>query len=127
MKHNVTMEVVEDGLAAFSKRVLANARKLDRGESIEDKTVIYFENAYDMFKMLTTERVRLMRELRSAGPVTITILADSLGRNKRAVSRDIAAMRAAGVLKTSYVTNTGHGRKLLIKPVAKRIELKSTI
>jgi len=127
MKHKVTMEVVEDGMKAFSKRVLSNARKLDRGEPLEGKTVIYFESASDMLRMLTTERVRLMEELREAGPVSITILAGKLGRNKRAVSRDVAAMREAGVLKTKYVSNAGHGRHLIVSPASKKIELKSEI
>jgi predicted transcriptional regulator len=68
-----------------------------------------------------------MRELRTAGPLSITILADSLGRNKRAVSRDVTAMREAGVLKTKYVSNAGHGRHLIVMPAAKRVELKSTL
>jgi predicted transcriptional regulator len=127
MKHKVEMQVVEDGMKAFFKRAHENARKLDRGEPLEGKTVIYFESASDMLRMLTTERVRLMEELREAGPVSITILAGKLGRNKRAVSRDVAAMREAGVLKTKYVSNAGHGRHLIVSPASKKIELKSEI
>jgi predicted transcriptional regulator len=127
MPHKVKIEVVEDGMDAFFKRVRSNARKLDRGEPIPNESVIFFESSIDMLRMLTTERVKLMRELRAAGPVSITILADKLGRNKRAVSRDVTAMREAGVLKTKYVSNAGHGRHLLVMPAAKRVELKSTL
>jgi len=127
MAHKVKIEIVKDGMDAFFKRAHSNARKLDRGEPIPSETVIYFENSIDMLRMLTTERVRLMRELRATGPLSITILADSLGRNKRAVSRDVTAMREAGVLKTKYVSNAGHGRHLIVMPAAKRVELKSTL
>jgi predicted transcriptional regulator len=112
---------------AFFKRVRANARKLDRGESLPNESVIFFENSVDMLRMLTTERVKLMRELRTKGPISITILADSLGRNKRSVSRDVTAMREAGVLKTKLVPNAGHGRQLIVSPAAKRVELKSML
>jgi predicted transcriptional regulator len=114
-------------MEAFSKRVIANARKLDRGEPLPNETVIFFESSVDMLRMLTTERVKLMRELRIKGPISITILADTLGRNKRSVSRDVTAMREAGVLKTKLVSNAGHGRQLIVMPAAKRVELKSTL
>lgn len=127
MPRKVTVAIVEDGMDAFFKRVRANARKLDRGEPLPNESVIFFENSVDMLRMLTTERVKLMRELRTKGPISITILADSLGRNKRSVSRDVTAMREAGVLKTKLVSNAGHGRQLIVMPAAKRVELKSTL
>ncbi len=127
MPRKVTVAIVEDGMDAFFKRVRANARKLDRGESLPNESVIFFENSVDMLRMLTTERVKLMRELRTKGPISITILADSLGRNKRSVSRDVTAMREAGVLKTKLVPNAGHGRQLIVSPAAKRVELKSML
>jgi predicted transcriptional regulator len=127
MPRKVTVAIVEDGMDAFFKRVRANARKLDRGEPLPNESVIFFENSVDMLRMLTTERVKLMRELRTKGPISITILADTLGRNKRSVSRDVTAMREAGVLKTKLVSNAGHGRQLIVMPAAKRVELKSTL
>jgi len=125
MRHKINVEVVEDGFKAFFKKTHERARALDRGEKIPSETTVYFESAADMFRMLTTQRVRLMQELRETGPVSITILADSLGRNKRAVSRDVSSMREAGVLKTEYAANAGHGRRLIVKPIAKRVELKT--
>jgi len=115
------------GIDGFFRRARAHAQALDRGEALPNEMVIAFENPSDLLRMLSAEKQRLMDSLREAGPVSITVLADKLGRNKRAVSRDVSLMRHHGLLKTKYVSNAGHGRNLVVMPVAKRIELKSTI
>ncbi len=127
MARKIKIIVDKTGIDGFFRRARAHACALDNGEPIPDESVIAFENPLDMFRVLTTERVRLIGSLRETGETPISELAIRLGRNKRAVSRDVSAMREAGVLKTKYVTNPGHGRQLLVMPAAKKVELTSTL
>jgi len=127
MAHKTKIIIDKTGVDGFFRRARVHAQALDRGEVLPSETVIAFEDPTVLLRMLTTEKQRLMESLREANPVSITALADKLGRNKRAVSRDVSLMRHYGLLKTKYVTNAGHGRNLVVMPVAKRIELKSTI
>ncbi|MDP9039739.1 MAG: hypothetical protein M3O02_10775 [Acidobacteriota bacterium] len=50
-----------------------------------------------------------------------------LGRNRRAVSRDVTTLKEHGLVTTRYVTNPGHGRNLVVRRAAKRLELKAAI
>ena len=118
---------VTEGAEGFFRRAHAHARALDAGERLPNEVVIAFENPVDMMKMLTVERLRLLNSLREAGETRIADLADRLGRDKRAVSRDVNAMRVPGLILTKYVTNAGHGRNLVVMPSAKRLELKTAI
>jgi predicted transcriptional regulator len=119
--------VDKTGIDGFFRRTLAHARALDRGDRTPNDSIIAFESASDMLRVFNSERVRLIETLRTTGPVSITILAETPGRNKRAVSRDVAAMRQACVLKTELVSNAGNGRQLIVMPAARRVELKSTL
>lgn len=124
-KIRVTLE--KDGVNAFFHRIAKTARALDRGEEIPDEIVISFEDPVAMFRVMSVERIRLIEDLREKGQAPITELAMRLGRNKRAVSRDVSALREYGLLATRYVANAGHGRNLLVMPSAKRVELSAAI
>lgn len=127
MTRKVSVVVDKAGAEGFFRRAREHARVLDAGEDLPDETVIAFEDPADMMKMLTSARIRLLASLRQDGEVRITDLAARLGRDKRAVSRDVIAMREHGLLLTKYVSNAGHGRNLVVMPSAKRVELKAAI
>lgn len=110
----------------FFGRVLHNARKLDRGEDIEPGITITFEDPLEMLEILTSKRLRLLREAKS-GAVPIASLASQLKRDIRAVSRDVSRLEKAGLLRTSYQTNPGHGRFKVVEPVAKEFVLTASI
>lgn len=127
MTRKVKISVDPSGAEGFFRRAREHARALDRGEVLKEEAVIAFEDPADMMHMLTTERIRLLGSLKRDGAAPITDLALRLGRNKRAVNRDVVALREHGLLATRYVTNTGHGRNLVVSPAAKRLELKASI
>jgi predicted transcriptional regulator len=78
-----------------------------------------------MMKVLSAERIRLLRASKKATPVSV--LADSLKRNLRAVSRDIDLLESFGLLRTHYVPNPGHGRRRIVEASAGKYQLTATI
>ena len=127
MSRKISIIVDREGAEGFFRRARAHARALDAGERLPDEVVIAFEDPVDMLKMLTVERLRLLSSLREVGETRVGDLAERLGRDKRAVRRDVNAMREHGLVLTKYVVNAGHGRNLVVMPLAKRMELKAAI
>lgn len=127
MERRVSVIVDASGPAGFFKRAKAHARMLDRGERVPAETVIAFEDPADFLRVVTSERMRLLSALSESTESPITELASRLKRNKRAVSRDVAALKDYGLLLTKYATNAGHGRNLVVMRAAKRLQLKAAI
>lgn len=127
MARKVSITIDKSGADGFFRRARDHARALDKGESIRAETVIAFEDPADMVRMLTTERIRLLSFLREEGAAPLTDLANRLGRNKRAVSRDVSALSEHGLLITRQVANPGHGRRLIVSPAARILKLRAAI
>jgi predicted transcriptional regulator len=107
-----------DGFKGFRKRSLERARKLDRGELLEPEKILTFENA---IKTLTRARIGVYRKVKEQQSISITALAGSLKRPREAVSRDVTALNSVGLVKLRNVSNPGHGRVVMVSPVAKKI------
>jgi predicted transcriptional regulator len=110
----------------FFERVRAHAARLDRGQSISSGITITFEDPLEMLEVLTAERVRLLRKAK-AGAAPVADLASALRRDVRAVSRDVDRLEKAGLLRTSFETNPGHGRRKIVEPVAHEFHLTANL
>ena len=106
----------------FFHRVRGRAEKLDRGESLPAEMTISFEDPMELISILTSERVRLLRRAKG-GSMPISVLADGLKRDVRAVSRDVVVLEKAGLLRTSYRANPGHGRLKIVEALARGYRL----
>jgi DNA-binding MarR family transcriptional regulator len=62
-----------------------------------------------------------------AGAAPVADLASSLKRDVRAVSRDVDRLEKAGLLRTSFQTNPGHGRRKVVEPVAREFCLTANL
>ncbi|MGD0830766.1 MAG: hypothetical protein ABR907_07475, partial [Terracidiphilus sp.] len=109
----------------FFDRVRSHTAKLDRGEVISPSISITFEDPLEMLNVLTAERVRLLRWAKT-GSQPIAELASGLKRDVRAVSRDVVRLEKAGLLRTSYRINPGHGRYKVVEPVARKYNLTAS-
>jgi len=118
--------LTNDGAKGFFARAREHARKLDRGEPIAPELVVSFENADDMLRLLSAERVRLLAVAKKR-PVSVSELAIGLKRDTRAVSRDIDRLESFGLLQTRYEVNPGHGRRRIVEPQATRYRLVANI
>lgn len=110
----------------FFERMRAHAAKLDRGQSISPGITITFEDPLEMLEVLTAERVRLLRRAKK-GAAPVADLASALRRDVRAVSRDVDRLERAGLLRTSFQTNPGHGRRKVVEPVAREFCLTANL
>jgi len=110
----------------FFDRVREHAKKLDRGVSLPAEITITFENPSELLSVLTSERVRLLRRAK-AGSLPISDLASGLRRDVRAVSRDVLLLEKAGLLRTSYRANPGHGRLKIVEPIAREYRLTASL
>lgn len=110
-----------DGFEGFRKRSLVRAKKLDRGELLEPEKILTFDE--NTFKSLTRARIGVYRRVKEK-EISITALAVSLKRPREAVSRDVTALQSVGLVKLRNVPNPGHGRVVMVSPVAKKIFLE---
>ena len=117
------VEIRTDGVQGFFERARETARKLDRGRRIAPEFTVTFENPEDMLRCLTNQRARLIREIKAAEATPISELAAKLRRNRRAVDRDVSVLESAGLLRTRYESNPGHGRVKIVEPVARQYQL----
>jgi len=111
---------------AFFNRLRERAKKLDRGETMPPGITITFEDPIDLLKVITSERVRLLRRVKEQSQ-QISALATDLKRDVRAVSRDVSLLEQAGLLRTSYRTNPGHGRLKVVESVAQEYKLIASL
>ena len=115
-----------DTVDGFFARARARSRKLDLGEKLVPEIVISFEDPADMLRVLSAERVRLLRLARKK-PMAVSELAGGLNRDARAVSRDLDLLEHFGLLRSRYEANPGHGKRRIVQPLASRYQLEATI
>jgi len=120
------IRISNDGVKGFFERAHKLAKKLDRGEAPDPEITISFENAADMVRVLSPERVRVLRAAKK-GAVSVSTLANGLKRNTRAVSRDVDLLEQFGLLSTRYRVNPGHGKLRIVEPRAAQYHLVATV
>lgn len=126
MNRNTKVRVVADGADGFFTRAREHARKLDKGEELTPEITISFESASDMVRVLSEQRIRLLRVARER-PTAVSDLASGLKRDTRAVSRDVDLLETFGLLKSHYETNPGHGKRRIVEPRAAQYRLVANI
>jgi len=110
----------------FFSRVRQHAQMLDRGETLPAEIRITFEDPLELLSVLSAERVRLLQRAKT-GALPLAELASGLKRHTRAVHRDVAILENAGLLRTRYQTNPGHGRRKMVEAVAQRYNLSADL
>jgi len=120
------VRISNDGVKGFFGRAREHARTLDRGGELAPEMTISFENASDMMRILSPQRVRVLRVARQ-GAAPVSRLASGLKRDTRAVSRDIDLLEQLGLLRTWYQANPGHGRRRIVEPCAAKFQFVATV
>ena len=110
----------------FVQRSIDRAKKMDRGVKLAPEFRITFEDPADFLRAISTERLRVLRTIRTETKPTVSLLAAILKRDRRAVSRDVKLLEELGLLKTRNEANPGHGVMTIIEPLAERYHLETT-
>jgi predicted transcriptional regulator len=118
--------VKTSGTDEFFNRVRGRAKRLDQGESLPAEITISFEDPMELLSVLTSERVRLLQRAKG-GSLPISDLANGLKRDVRAVSRDVVVLEKAGLLRTSYRANPGHGKLKIVEALARGYRLTANL
>jgi len=100
MKKTVTLAT--GTLDEYVERSTERARKIDRGETIEPEISITFADPADLLRVLSLERLRVLRTIRTKKNPTISGLAITLKRDRKAVSRDVKLLESCGLLRTRH-------------------------
>ena len=80
----------------------------------------------DFIAELTPMRFALLR-LSKRGGRSIAKLAAAAGRDKSAVSKDIAKLKNLGLVTVVDTPNAGHGTKRVVTPIARNILIQASI
>ena len=116
-------KVFHDGFEGHVRRSLDRAAKRERGERLEAEKIITFADPLDMVECLTVQRVRLCQVVRKKR-LSISALAEELGRNRGSLTRDVNKLKGLGLLRLREQVNPGHGVVQIVEPVAQRFEMR---
>jgi predicted transcriptional regulator len=116
-------KVFFDGLDGQMERSLERARRMDKGERLEAERIITFEDPLQMIECLTVQRIRLCQMVRKKR-LSISALAEELGRNRGSVTRDVNKLRKFGLLRLREEVNPGHGVVQIVEPAAQKFEMR---
>lgn len=126
MSKRIKLRVTGDGVKGSFSRAREHARKLDRGEELAPEITVSFENASDMMRVLSAQRIRLLHVAREKA-TPMSDLALDLRRDTRAVARDVDLLERFGLLRSRYEKNPGHGKRRIVESRAAKYQLVATI
>lgn len=117
------VKVFQDGFEGHVRRSLERAAKREAGERVEAERIITFADPLDLIECLTVQRVRLCQVVRKKR-LSISALAEELGRNRGSVTRDVNKLKGLGLLRLREQVNPGHGVVQIVEPVAQKFEMR---
>jgi len=119
-------KVFDDGFEGHVRRSLERAAKRGKGTLLEAEKIITFADPLDMMECLTAQRIRLCQVIRKKR-LSISALAEELGRNRGSVTRDVNKLRQFGLLRLREQVNPGHGLVQIVEPVAQKFEMRAAL
>jgi predicted transcriptional regulator len=116
-------KIFADGFEGHVSRSLARAARRENGERLEAERIITFADPLHMMQCLTAERVRLCQVIRKKR-LSISALAEELGRNRGSVTRDVNKLKQFGLVRLREQVNPGHGVVQIVEPVAAKFDMR---
>jgi predicted transcriptional regulator len=119
-------KVFFDGFEGHVRRSLDRARRMQNGERLKPQRVLTFEDPLLMIECLTVQRIRLCQVVRKKR-LSISALAEELGRNRGSVTRDVNKLKKLGLLRLREAVNPGHGVVQIVEPAAQKFEMRISL
>ncbi|MEQ1601255.1 MAG: HTH domain-containing protein [Methylophilaceae bacterium] len=104
------MQIKIESTEDFFARGKSVATLADQGNLEAACSIVSFENAEDLARVITAAKIRLFREIR-AHPGSISDISKRLNRDRSSVKRDIDVLHAIGLVDMNIKINAGHGIK----------------
>ena len=120
------VKVLTDGFEGHVRRSLDRARRRELGDRLEPEKIITFEDPMMMFEVMTAQRMRLFQTARKK-KLSISALAEELGRNRGSVTRDVNKLKQFGLIRLREQVNPGHGVVQIVEPIAQKIEMRAAL
>jgi len=117
-------KIFADGFEGHVRRSLDRAARHEKGERLEAERILTFADPLHMMQCLTAERIRIFQTVR-AKRLSVSALAEELGRNRGSVTRDVNKLKQFGLVRLREEVNPGHGVVKIVEPVAAKVELRS--
>ena len=76
-------------------------KRAERTKKVESEERLLFENLETLLKTLTTGRWKLLKTLRTKGPMSVRALAKEQGRDYKNVHRDVQQLESIGLIGRS--------------------------
>ena len=73
--------------------------KLTKGETVQKKTAIYFNNLKEMRKVLTEKRLELLKAIKDKKPASVYELARMVNRDIKNVLQDLSYLQELGLVE----------------------------
>jgi predicted transcriptional regulator len=73
--------------------------KLSKGETVQKKTAIYFNNLKEMRKVLTEKRLELLKAIKDKKPASVYELAKMVNRDIKNVLQDLSYLQELGLVE----------------------------
>ena len=86
-------------VATTAKDFIEAWKLAERGEKVQDKYLLHFENLEILLKTLTPGRWALLKKLHAKGPTSIRALANNLGRDYKNVHTDVRHLEKIGLVE----------------------------
>jgi len=119
-------KIFSNGFEGHVRRSLDRAKRREKGERLESQRTITFADPIHMLECLTAERIRLCQVARKKR-LSISALAEELGRNRGSVTRDVNKLKQHGLIRLREEVNPGHGVVQIVEPVAQKFDLRSAV
>ena len=119
-------KIFTDGFEGHVGRSLERAAKRERGERLESERILTFADPLQMMRCLTAQRLRIFQTIRGQR-LSMSALAEELGRNRGSVTRDVNVLKEFGLVRLREEVNSGHGMVKIVEPVATRLELRTAL
>lgn len=92
------IEIGVGDTVSTAKHFIDTWKRAERGEKVEAKQRLYFENLETLLKTLTSARWVLLKKLRTNGPLSVRALANELGRDYKNVHTDVRRLENIGLI-----------------------------
>jgi predicted transcriptional regulator len=103
----IKVKTIDEGLDDFAKAF----KKAQSGKSAKTKSGVFFASIEAVRRILTNERIGLLKHIKLFKPNSIYELSKGMGKNIKNVSQDLRFLIDVGLIELENSNNARHSKK----------------